>query len=344
KSTTTALIGALVRAAGKKAFVGGNFGDPLVAWLARGEPAEVAVLELSSFQLETAYRFSANVALVLNVTPDHFDRYPDIESYALTKQRLIENLGPGSVAVLNHDDVRVAAMAEHCAGRVWWFGTAVSDLEGLGVDGATLDGDTLVPHGALESLGRVDLSHPRLIGKHNRQNALAAWIAAAALGVATEATRDAIHTGYLAFQGLEHRLELVADVGGVRFINDSKATNDDAAAVALRAMDRPVILLAGGRGKGAGYASLVSAAQNCARVVVAFGEDRHAVARAFTGRTDVVTVGSMREAFDTAVARAVDGDAVLLAPACASFDEFANYGERGRAFKRWVNDLQGKVA
>ncbi len=328
KSTTTSLLGALVRAQGLRAFVGGNLGDPVVAWLDRQEPADVAVLELSSFQLETAYRFNVDVGVLLNVTPDHYDRYADIEAYARAKAHLVEAIKPRGVAVLNWDDPYVAAMASRSPGRVWWFSRRAPTVP----DGATLAHDELLPHGALAPLGRLALSHARLIGKHNRENAMAAILAAYALGV-TDA--KILTRGYQAFVGLEHRLEMVAEVNGVLYINDSKATNDDAAAVALGAVERPVVLLAGGRDKGGGYGRTLKAAARV-RLVVAFGEARELIAKAFQGQHRVEVVTTFKDAFTLAASRARPGDAVLLAPACSSFDEFKNYAERGRAFKALV--------
>jgi UDP-N-acetylmuramoylalanine--D-glutamate ligase len=325
-----------VRSAGQRAFVGGNLGDPIAGWILSGEPADVAVVELSSFQLETAYRFRADVGVMLNITPDHFDRYPDVEAYAHTKERLLENMDASGVAVLNADDPRVVEMAKRVRGRVLWFSTAKRDLPG---DGAWLDGNALVPVGALAALGRFDLTHPRLFGRHNRENALAALLAIHGLGLWRADTATSIRKGYLEFPGLEHRLELVADVRGVRYINDSKATNDDAAAVALEAMDRSVLLLAGGRDKGAGYKRLVKTAAGKVRAVLTFGEAEPIIAEAFSAHPGRVRCKGMRDAFDQAVAMARPGEVVLLAPACSSYDEFTSYKHRGTEFKRWVTEL-----
>ena len=325
-----------MRAAGSRAFVGGNLGNPVAGWIDGGERVEVAVLELSSFQLETAYRFAAQVGVMLNITPDHFNRYPDVEAYARTKQRLLERLPQDGVAVLNWDDPRVREMASVVRGRVLWLSTAAASVPG---DGATLDGDLLVPHGGLAPLGKLSLAHPRLFGRHNRENALAALLALAGLGLLTRESARLVMRGYLEFRGLEHRLELAGDVGGVRYINDSKATNDDAAAVALEAMDRSVVLLAGGRDKGAGYERLVETAAGRVRLVIAFGEAGPLIADAFAEHPGLVRAPNMVAAFAEARARALPGEVVLLAPACSSFDEFTDYKHRGREFKRLVAEL-----
>ena len=185
------------------------------------------------------------------------------------------------------------------------------------------------------------MSHPRLFGRHNRENALAALLAAHGLGLWCANNTAAIRGGYLEFPGLEHRLELTRDLAGVRYVNDSKATNDDAAAVALMAMDRPVVLLAGGRDKGAGYSRLVQAAAGKVRLVLTFGEAEPLIAAAFAGHPGLLRCTGMRDAFERAVHEARAGEVVLLAPACSSFDEFTNYKHRGKEFKRWVMELTG---
>ena len=348
KSTTTALAGALVRALGKRAFVGGNLGEPVLGWIDSGEKVDVAVLELSSFQLETAYRFRADVAVALNVTPDHTDRYESVEAYALAKQHLLTCVPADGTAILSHDDPRVAAMATATEGRCWWFSTRSESIPG---DGVTLDSqaDQLMPHGALVPYGPMDLSHPRLLGRHNRENAAAAFLAVCALGLHDEDV-GRLRAGYLDFAGLPHRLELIAEVDGVQYINDSKATNDEAASIAVVAMTRPIVLLAGGRDKGGGYDQLLQRARGKVRTLIAFGEARericsaieaHAATDAQIAAIEVEACAGMRDAFDAARSRARAGEVVLLAPACSSFDEFTNYAERGHTFAAWVRQLDG---
>ena len=341
KSTTTALLGGIVASVVENVFVGGNLGIPITTWISDAEETDVAVLELSSYQLETAYRFSPEVAILLNITPDHTERYDNHAEYAVAKRGLLENLSEDAVAILNYDDALVRDMATHTRARVVWFSLKDS-LEGR--DGVFVAGDSLVGSGCFESHKPVALEHPRLFGWHNRQNALAAFLAADALGLNEAQDWQQIREGYVAFTGLEHRLELVANLNGVRFINDSKATNDSAAAVAVRAIDRPVLLLAGGRGKGAGYGELLAASINKVRHVVAFGEAGDEVAQTFFNESEQVGAGvsrctDLREAFEEASFLALPGDVVLLAPACASFDEFSSYAARGRAFKKLVSEL-----
>lgn len=336
KSTTTALCGALVQNRARRVFVGGNFGTPVVRWLDEGPPADVAVLELSSYQLETAYSFAPEVGVVLNVTPDHLDRYANLEAYAQAKETLVRAVPETGTVVLNADDPQVVRMATSARGRVLWFSCTRNTLPG---DGAILEGGKLVGQGALSKFGTLDLAHPRLLGLHNRENAMAALLAVHALGLAP--TAQDLRAGYLVFSGLEHRLEWVAERGGVTYINDSKATNDASAAIGLQAIDRPTLLLAGGKDKGGGYAQLVAAARRKqVRLVVAFGAAGKSIEQACKlAGLPVQRAPELLDACKTARGVAKPGDVVLLSPACSSFDEFRDYTHRGRAFKDWVGAL-----
>ncbi len=345
KSTTTALIGVIAQHLGASVFVGGNLGTPIAEWVTSGEKVDVAILELSSYQLETAYRFVPQVGIVLNVTPDHTERYDHHEDYARTKRRLIENLTQADTAILNYDDECVREMVSVTKASVWWFSTQ-STLTGM--DGVYLEGDTLKGSGKFASYPDIELSHPRLWGEHNRQNALAAFLASDALGLNADQDWKKVLLGYRTFDGLEHRLELVANDNGVRYVNDSKATNDSAAAVAIRAIERPIILLAGGRGKGAGYSDILAASVDRVRHVVAFGESRDEIADVFYEHKENIGAGvsrrvSLEEAFREASFLALPGDVVLLAPACSSFDQFSSYVERGLAFKKLVKSSLSEV-
>jgi UDP-N-acetylmuramoylalanine--D-glutamate ligase len=332
KSTTTALAGAMLQACGAKTFVGGNLGDPVIAWVDAKKLTDVAVLELSSYQLETAHDFRSDVAVVLNVTPDHADRYHALSDYVAAKQRLLEQLKPNGIAILSADDPQVVAMQKSTQARTWWFSTEQRAV----THGVVWDPqrDEVRGYGDARALDGFSLQHPRLIGKHNRENSLAALLGTHALGY-----YEGLQTGYQAFQGLEHRLEFVAEINGVLFINDSKATNDAAAAIgvtAVNSMDRPIILLVGGRDKGAGYARLLQASQKHVKQIVAFGEAKDLVRNAFAPSIATHSCETMQEALEFARSQAQSGDVVLLSPACSSFDAFTNYSERGRVFKEWV--------
>jgi UDP-N-acetylmuramoylalanine--D-glutamate ligase len=334
KSTTTALVGHLFEAAGLRTFTGGNLGQPLAELAASGREVDVAVVELSSFQLESIVEARFEVACWLNLTPDHVDRYPDHASYAAAKERLIESRTTGGVAVLNEDDRALADVANRAGPNVRWFST---DLDRR----APLPGTALSSRDrAIRVIGALreeyDLENPALPGLHNRSNMCAAIECARHLGAAPDKVRDGLRT----FRGLPHRIELVGRVGGARWYNDSKATNVDSTLTALRALDGPKILIAGGRDKGAPWEPLLERASEL-KAVLAIGEAAPIVLRTFRGK-----VGCVEETktLDAAVQRArslaAPGDAVLLAPACASYDQFDNYEHRGDTFRRLVAALE----
>lgn len=326
KSTTTAWLGHVLRASGHRAFVGGNLGVPLSRWSEECPDAEFLVAELSSFQLETAYRARFSVAIVLNVTPDHGERYDRFEDYAAAKARLVENLTGEDTAILNADDPTARAMETDA--RVLWFSSRGTALPGEGL---------VAEDGVARGLGALDgfsLRSPHLPGRHNTENSLAVVLAAFALGV------DPI-LGLETFSGLPDRLEFVAEVAGVRYVNDTKATNDEAAATAVNAMQGPVILLCGGVEKGGGYAKLSAASAGRVRLALCYGEAGGALAAALGSVADTRRPTGFAAAFEQAVAAATSGDTVLLAPACSSFDEFENYAARGEAFRTAVRGLGG---
>lgn len=333
KSTTTAMIGRLLEGLGYSVFVGGNLGDPLSRFAASNESVDILVLELSSFQLETAYRYQPDVSIVLNVTPDHGDRYDGLKEYALAKQRILETQRPEQVVILSADDELVCAMADKTQANVRWFST-LTNLDGR--DGLYLEDDKARGSGILGAELELSLTHEKLFGRHNQENALAAFLAVDGLGLVKDSWQRVLK-GYRAFAGLEHRLEWVRELNGIRFINDSKATNDEAAAVALRALPAPVVLLAGGRSKGGGYEALVQASKDKVTRVIAFGEAGSEIIDRFSAEpVEVKQCATMSEAVACSISGCTDGTTVVLAPACSSFDEFPNYSVRGRAFKEAV--------
>ncbi len=355
KSTTTTLAGAMLAATGRPTFVGGNLGTPLceaVDTPAAGPQGMVAV-EVSSFQLETADRFAPRVGIVLNISPDHLDRYANIEDYAAAKARLFQAQGPGDFALLNVDDPRVKAMATSVRSRV----AAVSTRRRLDGDEISgwVEGDAIVlrvpgrgertplpaavgqrlaplPGGEFE---RYPAQAPGLVGRHNTENALAAALGARLMGVPPGQVRDSL----LAFRPLPHRMTLVGDRGGVVFYDDSKGTNVGAVVAALDGFPRKVVLIAGGRDKGGSYAPLAQALAGVGRAAVLIGEAADRIEAALTPVLPVARAGSMEEAVARAAALARPGDAVVLSPACASFDMFRNYAHRGEAFAAAVAAL-----
>ena len=355
KSTTTALCGALLHATGGAAFVGGNLGEPISGWLAAGAAEPAAVLELSSYQIDGAWDYAPEVATVLNVAPDHLARYGDVTTYARSKARLLEALAPDGVAVLNADDARVRNMAPTNR-RALWFGTTPA-LPGPGLWWDASADRARAVHAADTELAlaplALALAHPTLLGAHNRANACAALLVGAALrarlvaaGAAPTfndaALGAALARGYAAFAGLPHRLAPVKEVGGVQFVDDSKATNDASAATAVAAMATPYVLLVGGLDDASEPTALRAALLlRPPRAVVAFGAAGPRLARALVGAGvragfAVQQQGDLQAACVVAAALARPGETVLLSPACKSFDAFADYRARGRAFAAWV--------
>jgi UDP-N-acetylmuramoylalanine--D-glutamate ligase len=325
KSTVTALVGEMCRAAGLGTLVGGNIGVPALALLEEAKP-DVYVLELSSFQLETTHSLNARAATVLNITPDHMDRYATLTDYAQAKGRIFR--GDGTM-VLNADDPIVAAM--RLAGRATiLFGLdAPQGPQDYGV--VRRDGVEWVARGATALLRVAEVP---LAGRHNLANVLAAMAVSGVVGVSVEAQRSAVR----AFRGLPHRTQLVAERDGVQWINDSKGTNVGAAVAALNGMTRPVILIAGGDGKGQDFSALKPAVAAHARAVVLIGRDAARIEAVLAGTVPLTRARDLREAVLAARAQAQTGDAVLLSPACASFDMFRSYEHRGQVFADVVRE------
>ncbi len=326
KSTVTSLTGAMCRAAGLKTEVAGNIGVPVLSLLERPRP-DVYVLELSSFQLETTASLNARAATVLNITPDHMDRYTDVAEYAAAKARIFAGDG---VMVINVDDPAVVDMA--CPGRkVVRFGLGVpAHSNDFGV--IEHEGETWLARGKQALMPVREVAIP---GRHNLANVLASMALAQAQGVSVEAMRAAVRE----FKGLDHRSQVVAEKDRVQWINDSKGTNVGATVAALAGMSRPVVLIAGGDGKGADFAALKPVVAAHARAVVLIGRDAPKIEDALAGVVPTVYARDMPEAVKQARALTQPGDAVLLSPACASFDMFKNYEHRGQVFAQAVREL-----
>lgn len=325
KSTVTTLLGEMARAAGRKAGVGGNLGTPALDLLS--EDADLYVLELSSFQLERTTQLQCAAATVLNVSPDHLDRYPDIEAYADAKRRIFRGEG---VMVLNADDPLVVGMAEP-ERRCVTFGLGDAPLPDFHLLQRE-DGDWL----ARKGVPLLPAAELRLQGRHNLANALAAL----ALGEAVDLPFEAMLTALRTFRGLEHRMQWVADTGGIAWIDDSKATNIGACQAALEGLSGKAVLIAGGDGKGADFSPLVPAVARRARAAVLMGRDAPLLEQALHGVTQTVRVANMREAVQAARELAQPGDTVLLSPACASWDQYEDYRHRGRTFAEEVGRLK----
>jgi UDP-N-acetylmuramoylalanine--D-glutamate ligase len=332
KSTTTAALGAMLREAGGDVRVGGNIGQALTGIVEGASDATTFVLEVSSFQLEQSDTFHPQVALFLNLSPDHLDRHPSFEDYAAAKGRIFARQTPADWAVVNADDPGVLEQAKKGRARTLAFRPS-GTLRG---DGAYFEGD----EARLRRDGKDELlftkSEVKLPGAHLGIDLLAAAAAARLLGAPVDAIRRAVR----AFSGVEHVLERVAEIGGVAFFNDSKATNVDAARKSLEAFRGPVLAIVGGRYKGGEFADLAPALRERGKAVLAIGEARERIAAALSGVVPVIPCGSLREAVERAFQAAAPGDTVLLAPACSSFDMFVDYAERGKAFKAEVHRLE----
>ncbi len=326
KSTVTALTGAMCREAGLRTCVGGNIGVPALSLLEESVP-EVYVLELSSFQLETTYSLKAHAATLLNLSPDHLDRYASFEEYARAKARIFQGEG---IMVLNADDERVASMAQRRR-RCVWFSLAHPAASGDFGLLARDDGEWL---GKGEEPW-LPVSHVRLGGRYNLANVLAAMALADTVGVGVEAMGRAI----AGFAGLAHRFQIVAEHNGLIWINDSKATNVGALAAALAGQTRPVVLIAGGDSKAADFSVLREVVAAKVRTLVLIGRDADRIAAALGGAASTVRAPDMSEAVARAAASAKPGDVVLLAPGCASFDMFRDYVHRGEEFTSAVRAL-----
>ncbi|MDQ3585330.1 MAG: UDP-N-acetylmuramoyl-L-alanine--D-glutamate ligase [Acidobacteriota bacterium] len=337
KTTTTTLIGELLKGAGLPVQVGGNIGTPLISLIESSHEDGWTVAELSSYQLETIKDFHPTVAVVLNLMPDHMDRYETLTEYGAAKHRIFRNQEPGDVAILNADDSVISSWAAGLRAHVVLFSTERELDEGLFLRRETRELISRTREGERVLLRRDEM---KLRGLHNVQNVLAAVAAGLACGASPEAMRETVRQ----FQPVEHRLELVAEIGGVEFYNDSKATNVDATLKALEAFaDAPggVVLILGGRGKNVPYAPLAALLEKKARALVLLGEDAARIESELKSHAPTtVRAADMRDAVRRAAALAQPGDIVLLAPACASFDMFDNFEHRGRVFKEEVGNLR----
>lgn len=333
KTTTTTLIGEMLKNGGVETWVGGNIGTPLLSLAESSTNDSWTVVELSSFQLETIKEFHANVAICLNVTPNHLDRYDLFTDYAAAKHRIFANQAADDLAVLNADDEITASWARGLKANVTMFSSKRELDEGLFLRGREL---------ICRSSGKEKVLTTRddifLRGLHNVENVLASLAAGLACGVSPESMRETIRD----FHGVEHRIEFVREISGVKFYNDSKATSVDAAAKALEALadgEGKTVLIIGGRGKNTPYAPLIGLIEKSVRSLIVLGEDAGNIEEQLLGHAEIIRAESIDDAVRLGFETAECGDAVLLAPACSSFDMFTDYEDRGRAFKAAVNGL-----
>ena len=334
KTTTTTLVGEIIASGGRKTLVGGNIGTPAITFVEQSSPDTWIVLEISSFQLETIERFRPHIAAVLNITPDHLDRHGSMEKYIAAKARIFENQGAGDFAVLNADQEVTRRLGSNLTSQILWFsreqaGTHATERGAFVRDGAIVfrDGERLTEI--------MPLSEIALKGAHNVENVLAAVAIGMAAGIEPAAVRRAVKD----FRAVEHRLEYVSTLRGVQYYNDSKATNVDATVKALESFPANVHLILGGRDKDSDYSELNPLIAARVKRVYTIGEAAAKIEAQIGDAAPVTRAQTLDAAVHQAAESAVSGDIVLLAPACASYDQFTSYEHRGRVFKQLVQAL-----
>ena len=334
KTTTVSLLGEMLNQSGRIAHVAGNIGYPLSAAVLRAKPEDVLIAEVSSFQLETTSNFHPRIAALLNITPDHLDRHLTMAAYIGLKKRLFDNMATGDAAVLNYDDEIVRGMAGEVSPATVWFSRA-----GAEVDGAVFDGDAICwrKNGGIRPLCAVaDLKIP---GAHNIENTLAATAMASLYGVPLQVIAYVLKR----FRGVEHRIEFVEELFGARWLNDSKGTNPDSTIKAVEAMKAPTVLIAGGYDKQVPFDALAASIQQSGQIkkVVLMGQTAPKIEQALRqeGFNQIILATSLEEAVGIAASFAQTGGNVLFSPACASFDMFTDYEQRGRMFKQLVRQM-----
>ncbi|MFH1624243.1 MAG: UDP-N-acetylmuramoyl-L-alanine--D-glutamate ligase [Pseudomonadota bacterium] len=337
KTTTTSLIGEILKKSQKEVFVGGNIGNPLIEYIRLGREAEYVVAEVSSFQLEGIRSFRPKIVVLLNISPDHLDRYSSYEDYVDAKRRIFLNQRKGDFAVLNADDTLVSKIGDSLKQvRKVYFSQEERLNRGIYLDG----------HSIISQIGKQEHKRHyyntdsfRIKGVHNIDNIMAAIAAAEICGCNPEDIEQAVSN----FVGLPHRLEFVEEIYGVNFYNDSKATNVGAVQKSLESFDRPIILIAGGRDKGTGYDGLKDLVKKRVKQLILIGEAREVIFSSLGALTLSVRADTLREAVELAWSKSSRGDVVLLSPACSSYDMFRDYQERGDTFKAVVRELKSRT-
>ncbi|SEM28945.1 UDP-N-acetylmuramoylalanine--D-glutamate ligase [Syntrophus gentianae] len=330
KTTTTTLIGEILRKSGREVFVGGNIGNPLANYVTGAQSADYAVVEVSSFQLQWIQAFHAHAALLLNTTCDHVDYHGSFEAYRAVKERIFSNQGEGDLAVLNADEPRSAVLAKSLPSPVFFFSTTQS------VDcGLFREGERLIYRNGQGERESYPLDMIRLPGAHNIENVMAAILACRACDCSQEEVIRAVAD----FSGIAHRIEFTREIGGIKFYDDSKGTNVGAVKRAIETFSDPLVLLLGGRDKDGDFETLSALLPDRVKALVLFGEARERIRERIGGIVPTVVTPTLKEAISAACKQAAAGDVVLLSPGCASFDEFANYKARGDFFKEEVRAL-----
>ena len=330
KTTTTTLIGNIFKKAGKRVFVGGNIGNPLIGYVEGKQDDDYAVVEVSSFQLQWLQYFHPYVAILLNTTCDHVDYHGSYEAYRMAKERIFENQGEPDLAILNADEPRSFALAKDMVSQVQFFSSTTNVSKGM-----FLEGNMLVHNTTQDKQEKYPLYIIKIPGLHNIENVMAAIMAARYCGCPPASIAGAVGD----FKGIPHRIEFTDEKNGVAFYDDSKGTNVGAVVRALETFARPIILLMGGRDKEGDFETLKPLVRAKVKELVLFGEARNRINDLIGGVVKTSRSTTLKEAIGVAYKHSSPGDVVLLSPGCASFDEFSDYKERGRFFKDAVKNL-----
>ncbi|MEW6097313.1 MAG: UDP-N-acetylmuramoyl-L-alanine--D-glutamate ligase [bacterium] len=330
KTTTTTLIGEILKTAKQKVVVAGNIGNPLSEVVDKIDKDYLVVVEISSFQLQTIKKFRPHISVFLNFTPDHLDRHKNLDEYLKAKARIFENQAHKDFMVLNADDSTIMEVSKQFAPKPLYFSMTKKDFK----NGIWIEQNQIISRFKGNENNICQTQDIALIGPHNLENILAAIGVSIILNIDLEAVRKTLR----GFKGVEHRLEEVACINGIRFINDSKATNVDSVIVALRSFDKPIILIAGGRGKGCDYSRLNHLLSTKVKALILLGEAKDEIAKQ-VDFNDIFKVQDLHDAVELSYKLAKPKDTILLSPACASYDMFKNFEERGRVFKEEVAKL-----
>ena len=334
KTTTVTLLGEIMKHYYPEVYVVGNIGTPYTDVVLQQSDAAWTVAEISSFQLETIQDFHPSAAAITNITPDHLNRHHTMEEYIRCKERIVENFREGDICVLNYEDTVLRSFGEKLGNGVFWFSSARSLEKGI-----FLDGDTITIRTEKETVPLVRIDDLQLLGLHNFENIMAASAMAYYAGVPAESIRKTI----TAFRGVEHRIEYVTERKGVRYYNDSKGTNPDAAIKGIQAMNRPTLLIGGGYDKQSSYEEWIRAFDGKVKYFALIGQTKEKIAKAAVEcgfpKDRIFFFENLKEAVRACADNAVPGDAVLLSPACASWGQFDNYEQRGDMFKEYVRRL-----
>ena len=350
KTTTTEILGSMLMHSGFNVYVGGNIGNPLIGYADGEQKADFIVAEISSFQLDTIDTFRPRIGVLLNITADHLDRYPNFDAYAASKIRIFKNQQPGDIAVLNGSDPLVHTLTEPLKSTKLYFASLNNEEEGAVNNGTRIrfrfheskkrNNKEPIAHLASHDRMFLDLSNLKLIGRHNLENAAAAALAALAAGASPESVQEAMNR----YQGAAHRLEHIDTIHGVDFFNDSKATNVDAVIRAVESFSKPVVLIMGGLDKGGNFQALREVLARHAKKLIVMGKAAALIQSALGDTVPTISAASMADAVKQAYRVVSPDNVILLSPGCASFDMYDNYAQRGEDFRKAVENFKLQIS